>query len=218
MKDSSTTWRKRKQVLTRQVLMESAQDVFLRCGRQAATIQEMASTALCSPSLFYSYFPGKEALLREIAMKHADELFRTVVTQMRASQESLEGLHAGLRGLVCHVTLQRALFRLLVHEFPVWCDEHQRSVGTGPWHVMKDFAILTSELLQEAQRSRLVRTDFSVSELQEFINLVCIGLIERVATNPGEPDVERLAALVWELLCSGIIGKLGQPPTKGSAA
>jgi len=183
------------------MLLEAALAVFIRRG-YAATMGEMARHARCSPGLFYAYFPSKQALLESIAMQQLNELFEMTVARMRASAASVSSLREGLRVMAAHVAQRQAAFRLLVQAVPVW-----RAQGNGAaahTSVMQDFVALTSDLLQESQRAGLVRTDVSAAELQAFIHLVCLGLIERVATAPDEPQAEKLAALAWELLCCGI--------------
>ena len=199
-------WRDKKRALTRQMLLEAAQEVFLLRG-YAATMEEMAHHARCSAGLFYTYFPSKQALLETFAMQQLTALFETAVAQMRAVDASASSLREGLGAMARHVAQRQAAFRFLLQAAPVWREQGNGATVHTP-HVMQEFARLTTELLQESQRAGLVRSDVSVSELQSFVNMVCFGLIERVTTATGDPHAEELASLAWDLLCGGIQRKL----------
>jgi AcrR family transcriptional regulator len=195
-------WREKRQAMTRQMLLEAALEVFIQRGR-AATMEDIARHAHCSPSLFYNFFHAKQALIETLAMQQLSALFELAIARMRATDASMSRLREGLHLIACFVAERRTLFRFLFQTAPVW-----REMGDGTAahtnNTMQEFMALTSDLLEESQRAGLMRTDLPVSELQAFIHLVCLGLIERVATTPGEPHAEKLASFAWDLLYAGI--------------
>ena len=59
----ATGLRERKKERTRQVIIESAWELFLKKGYDATTVEEIAEAAVISRRTFFRYFPNKEAVV-----------------------------------------------------------------------------------------------------------------------------------------------------------
>lgn len=68
------TPRSRKGIQTRGRLFEAAREVFERDGFLTARIADIAATAGVSQGSFYTYFPTKEAIFREVAQAQEERL------------------------------------------------------------------------------------------------------------------------------------------------
>ena len=117
---------------TYDTILEAAARVFDREG-MSATTNRIAERAGVSVGSLYQYFPNKQALLHELALRHVDRAeaaFVTVLDHIHASRPSLE-------------TVVTDLVTLAVRENAPLCQAHQ---------VLREHAPRTVEIKRRFQR------------------------------------------------------------------
>jgi len=79
----------RRSELKRESILEAAIEVFTRGGYESSSMDQVAETAGASKRTVYNYFPSKEAVLRAITERFAEEM-REQKAILYDSSESLE--------------------------------------------------------------------------------------------------------------------------------
>ena len=71
---------------TVEVILEAAAHILIERGYMALTTNAAALRAGVSIGSLYQYFPGKEALLAALLMRHANEIDTVLENEFRAQQ------------------------------------------------------------------------------------------------------------------------------------
>lgn len=105
---------------TRQALLQSAMDVLLEGGYEAATMEAIAKRAAVAKKTVYRYAPNREALIGLAVRQWTDGYAPTLQIEPRDADDVLTTLRAILDDICRHVLSDTAVrvFRLLSSEFP----------------------------------------------------------------------------------------------------
>jgi AcrR family transcriptional regulator len=85
---------------TRERLLAASEQVFVRRGLQAASIEEIAEEAGLSRGAFYSNFDKKEDLFVELLHRRVYDRYREILERSPSEGDPLERLRAGVRELM----------------------------------------------------------------------------------------------------------------------
>lgn len=135
---------------TRQRLLRAAEKAFGANGYHATSISDITRRARVAQGTFYLYFPGKEALFRELV----DYLGRTVRRHLSraigGSRDRLEAERRGLEAFIAFVREHRDLYRIVLEAQIVDPPAYRRYYS--------EFARGYTQSLQQAARANEIRT------------------------------------------------------------
>lgn len=84
----------------KELLMESALDVFMERGFEKATIDDIVNKAGCGKGTFYRYFSNKESLFAELDANFQESLGETLKENCQPELSPRDYLLAGLKSFV----------------------------------------------------------------------------------------------------------------------
>ncbi|HEY1702686.1 MAG TPA: TetR/AcrR family transcriptional regulator [Trebonia sp.] len=109
--------------LTRERILTAAAHVFAEHGYAAGTTNRIAERARVSIGSLYQYFPNKDAILAELAVRHIDRGTWTPAAQLDLSPGSLEAtVRTWVRDAIANHSDDRQLLRIMIEEAPVSQD------------------------------------------------------------------------------------------------
>jgi len=92
--------RQREKENLRQVILDTAREMFAEEGYQSVSMRKIADKIEYSPTTIYLYFKDKNDLLRQICDETFAKLGRKLALIDRKHGKNIEGLRAGLRAYV----------------------------------------------------------------------------------------------------------------------
>ncbi|MCP9967782.1 TetR/AcrR family transcriptional regulator [Actinomadura madurae] len=106
--------------LTRERILTAAAHVFTEYGYAAGTTNRIAERARISIGSLYQYFPNKDAILAELAVRHLDRGTWTRADQFDLSAGSLEAaVRTLVRDAVDNHRDDPRLLRIMIEEVPL---------------------------------------------------------------------------------------------------
>jgi AcrR family transcriptional regulator len=106
--------------LTRERILAAAAHVFAEHGYAAGTTNRIAERARISIGSLYQYFPNKDAILAELAVRHIDRGAWTQADQLDLSPGSLEATARALvRDAIDNHSDDPQLLRIMIEEAPL---------------------------------------------------------------------------------------------------
>jgi TetR/AcrR family transcriptional regulator, transcriptional repressor of aconitase len=173
----------------REQILEGARRAFAEHGYEGATVARLEKTIGLSRGAIFNYFPSKEDLFIELAVRDSARMSEAWVD---------EGLEA--------------VVRAVLELDPAWVGvylELIRRVRTDPEfrrrieERQQDLVSVNRARVVDAQRAGEIRDDVDVAELGAFVNLVLNGLALQRASGDEPPPVD----LVVDLLNDAIGGR-----------
>lgn len=117
--------------LTRERILTAAAHVFTEYGYAAGTTNRIAERARISIGSLYQYFPNKDAILAELAVRHLDRGTWTRADQFDLSAGSLEAaVRTLVRDAIDNHRDDPRLLRIMIEEVPFHGNCSTRSTGT----------------------------------------------------------------------------------------
>jgi AcrR family transcriptional regulator len=165
----------------REQILDGAQRAFARYGYAGATVAVLEEETGLSRGAIFNYFPDKEAIFIELAMRSSERL--TEVWLERGFRELLDAIvHEDLDWLAVQL---EAVHRLRTDEaFRRRLEAHDAA------HAEERSARL-ARLRQAGYRD-----DVPLEEIARFLSLVANGFALRVTVGDPLPDLDVLAELV----------------------
>ncbi|SPT51419.1 TetR/AcrR family transcriptional regulator [Actinomadura madurae] len=106
--------------LTRERILTAAAHVFTEYGYAAGTTNRIAERARISIGSLYQYFPNKDAILAELAVRHLDRGTWTRADQVDLSAGSLEAaVRTLVRDAIDNHRDDPRLLRIMIEEVPL---------------------------------------------------------------------------------------------------
>lgn len=171
------------------LLLEAAQEVFLRRGFAGALIREIAHRADLSPTMIYYHFGGKEGLACAL-VERAYLCFREDLAEVVDSDGGGHP-HLKLRGVVDlfrhHLGTRAILGRLLRDPSIVRFEALHRSIQL----VQEEIRTWSRDYLAEGQRAGLIRPDINLDVLGRW-SCADMGTFPVAASFAANPLTEAL--------------------------
>jgi len=179
----------------REQILAGARSCFAEHGYEGATVARLESAIGLSRGAIFNYFPSKEALFVELAVRDSarmSELWRN------------EGLEAVVREVLELDPAWLGVNLELIRRVRTDADFHDRIEAR-----QQELVVVNRERLEEAQRAGEFRDDLEPKEIGAFVNLVLNGLALQRASGDEPPPAE----LVLRLLGDAIGGE-ARPGTR----
>lgn len=177
-------------------ILEGARRCFAQHGYEGATVTRLESEVGLSRGAIFNYFPSKEDLFLELAVRDSARMSELWVN---------EGLEAVVREVVeldpAWLSVYLELFRRVRTDpgFRARIEARQKAVAPA-----------NRERIEQAQRDGEFRDDVGAKEIGTFVNLVLNGLALMRAGDEELPSTE----LVLSLLRDAIGGARRDTPSR----
>lgn len=179
--DTNLGLRERKKLRTRAAIQRHAMRLFLEKGFDRTTIEEIAEAADISPSTFFNYFEGKEAVVFE------DELDPLILEAFDAQPPTTPPIHA-LR------TAMRTVFSRLTPDQEQLMQQRMRLLASTPElrsAMMNQFAELVDQIGDIlASRAGRPANDFALHNIAGAVLGVLMSVMVAVGEKPSRDMVE----------------------------
>jgi AcrR family transcriptional regulator len=157
-----------------------------RLGYAGATTNHIAERAGVSIASLYEYFPGKDAIVAQVAERLVDRVLRRLAKEAPRVLEAPEddALRAWIGIVHETVARERALFAVFTVQVPY----------TNRLDAVKAVSSRLLEFSQEARRRAggLVRREISPATMRLIVNLVSSTLMQLVLDPPADVTEEEL--------------------------
>ena len=170
----------------REQILAGARRCFAEHGYEGATVVRLEKATGLSRGAIFNYFPGKEALFIELAVRDSTRMSDLWVNQ---------GLAAVVREVMeldpAWLSVYLELFRRVRNdeEFRLRIEERQ-----------KDVMPVNRARIEEAQRTGEFRADLEPKQIGLFVNLVLNGLALHRAAGEELPPAELVLGLLEDAI------------------
>ena len=193
--------RRRKSDVTRERILDAADDVFFQKGYALARLSDIAKKSGTQPSSIYYYFDSREAIVEEvlrIANDRTAESVRKAVSQLPEDAPVRERITAAIHGQITSVLSQdpyTSAHMRIFDQIPPRMREHFL-------RVLDENAEIWRNLLYEAKHLRLLRADVDVS----VVRLLLFGMMNWSIEwyRPGRLSPDEVADQVALLFFDGV--------------
>lgn len=151
--------------LTRQRILDAAQEVFSRDGFQGATTREIARKAGVNEVTIFRHFHTREELLHATLKQSCASLDALVQPEENWRGDLFGSLERYIREAYAHLRGKEALVRAFTSEAPILSEPTRRTLQE---FMSKRKALLVARL-QEAQKAGLVRTGLDLSAAADLL-------------------------------------------------
>jgi AcrR family transcriptional regulator len=163
----------------RELVFESAEQVFAEKGLREATMQEIAAEAGISLKTLYATYPGKGELYQAVQEERGREFLEAVAAAMAGAGDPLARLAAGVRAYVDFLASHRSFLRLHLRLGQAWALRPSGD-GVQGW---REGVAMFAELLREGMaQGSFVRGD---CELLAMMGIAVMQVaLARLANGP----------------------------------
>jgi AcrR family transcriptional regulator len=187
--------------LTRQRILDAAQEVFSRDGFQGATTREIAREAGVNEVTIFRHFHTREELLHATLRQSCASLDALVQPEENWRDDFFGCLERYVRELYAHLRGKEALVRAFTSEAPILSDSTRRTLQE---FMLKRKALLVARL-EQAQKVGLVRTGLDLSAAADFIpDAVRSAMLRHTAFGDDSESVGAHLKGITEILYQGI--------------
>jgi AcrR family transcriptional regulator len=167
-------------------IVEACTRLLPRLGYAGVTTNHIAERAGVSIASLYEYFPGKDAIVAQVAERLVDRVLRRLAKEAPRVLEAPEDEALRVWIGIVHETVarERALFAVFTYQVPY----------TNRLDAMKTASTRMLEFSQEARRRAggLVRREVSPATMRLIVNLVSSTLMQLVLDPPEDVTEEEL--------------------------
>lgn len=190
--------RQRKRQALHQLLLDSAEELFLSRGVGKTTVEDIAEAADVARQTVFNHFPYKEALALELAADGVQKVAHQAHVLLEAGTPALDVLERVSRWLL-DTAIERGelavvVARELMHPDP---DRAQRAREQLPLtHIFE-------AILIQAREEHTARRDLPVTIVAERISGVLIAVLSRV-TSVKHEELRQELAVCFDIVLNGI--------------
>jgi len=183
----------------RQLILDAAMGIVKNEGCEALSIRKIADTIEYSPTIVYSYFLNKEAVLIELSKRGFAMLINCIQQRLATVSDPKERMETVLRAVLYFATSENELYQLMY------------KVGTDVADVEKAFPALSTfiNLFREGMQP-LVKANALTEETFRCNYLICMSFVHGlVALNRYFKDIDpAMNNMVLKKAIGGIIGTI----------
>ncbi|NHA04737.1 TetR/AcrR family transcriptional regulator [Mucilaginibacter sp. HC2] len=182
-----------------QLILDAAMGIVKNEGCEAVSIRKIADTIEYSPTIVYSYFLNKEAVLIELSKRGFIMLINCIQQQLASVTGAKERMETVLRAVLYFATNENELYQLMY------------TVGTSVEDVGKAFPALSTfiNVFREEMRP-VVKGNTFTEEIFWCNYLICMSFVHGlVALNRYYKDIDpAMNNMVLKKAIGGIIGTI----------
>lgn len=144
----------------RQIILNTAWQLFARKGYQNTTMQDILNEAHCSKGRFYYYFHAKAELLDSL-YEIFDQKYEEFYSHLNPDSSSLQKL----------LDINRFMFDFMMNEIGyellsnLYISQLSGTTGIGFWGKDRAFYRILASIVEEGQRRGEIRSDVNTREL-----------------------------------------------------
>lgn len=190
-------------------ILVAATSIFSEKGLDGSRVDEIAAAAHINKRMIYHYFDSKENLYLEVLRRNYNRLYTIGKWVIQPGDDS------------------RKVIRKAVHEYFYFLAEHDEFVRLVSWEALNNQKYSNKvlpqlldlaeprlrEILQDGQRTGVLRDNLDIRHLLVSINAVCLGYFSRRETLQTYWQEDLLAPTMLEerfehivdFICNGII-------------
>jgi AcrR family transcriptional regulator len=198
---------------TRQRLLSSARDVFVRRGYHGASIYEIAEGAGYSIGALYSHFGGKEGVFLALLDRHFDEQLEAYSRQIEGAEDTGKVLQAGSDFWTQFLQRDPEVVILFVEFWSVAMRDPELTERFADSYRRLRSA-LAGLIDEQRQRLGLSAEGSSMEAAIVFDSLIDGFALHKLADPDGVPDDLLGRALSW--LVTGMLAESRAAETRGS--
>lgn len=199
-----STLRQRLRDTAVRAILDAAERVMIRKGYEAATMQEIAAGAGCAAGTLYLYFRNKEILFQAVAGRHLAAMHAAGRAALAGRDEPLEAIRQACAAFMRYINGHRAFFRLFLQAMPMRIGLLRRRVDRSILRDHEEYRRAERRVIRAAQRRGQVRRDFSVRQIQDFMEAVGFSLVEQFVFASRPPSIQKQWKMLWEFIAHGI--------------
>lgn len=195
----TTGLRERKKARLRQQIIDTSIRLFRKRGYEKTRVEDIVRVLDISQPTFFRYFPGKDAVLREVGRRGFACIKEHLETELSSEASTAERLRRMYQGMAREVESDRPLWRAVVLSGamdPVRSPEmrHPEEIASS----------LLRAILIEGQKRGEISREFPVAHLAEFMDGLYTTVVRRWAIDLTGPHSlsERVRSAV-EFFLSG---------------
>jgi AcrR family transcriptional regulator len=207
MEQQSPPLRERLKAVAAEAMLDAAERCMIRDGYEQTTMQQIAAEAGCATGTFYLYFKSKEDILRAIFARKGAPMHAKVREAYEREQNPLQRIRAGMEVFLREIHKEKACFKLFMDAIPV---RHRHFGRLLDARTLKDHDTLHDlelQALRQAQKLGQIRQDLPAEIIQEFMQAVCVNLLEHLLNTDAQMSVDRHVEIFWRLIGNGIGAK-----------
>jgi AcrR family transcriptional regulator len=172
----------------RELIFETAEQIFADRGFTGAGMQEIAAAAGISPRTLYATFPGKQELYEHILEERSLGLI-SAVGRVSGASNHFGQLTDRVRALVDYLTEHAAFFQILLQDRQAWGVESagEESAVEGNPHLRETAEILEAGM--EAGEFHRSDPDLLAAAIIAMTQSLLAGMMLRT----DEPDAEAIS-------------------------
>ncbi len=207
MDQQSPPLRERLKAVAAEAMLDAAERCMIRDGYEQTTMQQIAADAGCATGTFYLHFKSKEEILRAIFARKGVPMHAKVREAYEREQNPLQRIRAGMEAFLREINKEKACFKLFMDAIPV---RHRHFGRLLDAQTLKDHDTLHDlelQALRQAQKLGQIREDLPAEIIQEFMQAVCVNLLEHLLNTDAQMSVDRQVEIFWGLIGNGIGAK-----------
>ena len=197
--------RKQKSQETKMRIFNASIKLFKDHGYENVSVNDIISQSKTSVGSFYHYFNSKDELVLTFLLFKMEQDYESYRTDILNSNSYAD--KNALEKLLDFVVYSQEATHDVGEEFLRISYMHMMSEATGftAYNFLlapdRSFAAISKDLIKEGQEEGVIRTDKSVEELFEMIDLINNGANEKWYMSRGKyPSKEAFTAVIEELL------------------
>jgi AcrR family transcriptional regulator len=196
--------RQRIRAAAAEAMLDAAEAALIRGGYAATTMQRIAAAAGCAIGTFYLYFRNKEELFQAIVARHAQAMYGIGCRALADAGDPLSRLRGSHAAMLRYTQQHRHFFELFFAALPMRKRGIEQRLSRQTRRHRDQYVRLEQRTLADAQRQGLLRRDLEPELLQEFMDAVCLSMVERFVSSTPPPDFEQQFNVLWGLVTRGI--------------
>lgn len=163
-----------KKNLKRELIIQSAIEVFSKNNFQNSTISEIAQKADVAEGTIYQYFKNKEDLFFSIPVEKTKEFSRGLELHLQGINGAFNKIRKFIWYYLYFFKMNSEYARTLMLEMRV----SKNFVKTKAYKSFKPFTNRVLEIIKEGQREGIIREDVNIYILRQLI----LGILEHMVT------------------------------------
>ncbi len=185
--------RERKKARLRQQIIDTAIRLFRERGYENTRVDDIVQVLEISQPTFFRYFPSKDAVLRDVALRGIECMIEQLQSGLAADTTTAERLRKSYGSMARHVEADRALWQAVVLSGAM---DAVRSPAMRQ-HDETTVALLREALAQGQKRGEITR-EFPIVHLAEFMGALYRTVVRHWAVDITGPHklVDRVRSAV----------------------
>ena len=183
----------------KELIIESAEEVFSRFGYKKSTMEDIASQAHIGKATLYYYFPSKEVIFGEVIRKDSEQ-FRSKLNEAAASAETPEAkIRAYVTARMVHLEDMSKFYPTLTQEYL----DHYFFVEK----IRKEFYDYENTVLSNLLQNGIDQNEFFVDDVECTARMLAIaikGLEYPMLQNKQDYDIIEESTKMLDIIFNGI--------------